>query len=172
MVKIYKVFTDGSSTQINDKNGLKYGGAGIYLSKYSKFNKSISYIGSKITNQRCELLACIEAIKILKHKNNKIIIYTDSMYTIKCATEWSKKWLTYNWKRKVGNKFKEIINLDLIKQLYYLVLNNNVTFIHVRSHQKEPLDKSSEDWFKWNGNNMADKLAFKAMGKIRKKKKN
>ena len=75
-------------------------------------------------------------------------------------------------KRKVGNKFKEIINLDLIKQLYYLVLNNNVTFIHVRSHQKEPLDKSSEDWFKWNGNNMADKLAFKAMGKIRKKKKN
>ena len=50
-------------------------------------------------------------------------------------------------------------------------MNNNVVFIHVRSHQKEPKDKKSDDWFKWNGNNMADKLAFKAMEKIRKKKK-
>jgi ribonuclease HI len=171
MVKIYKVFTDGSSTTMLDSNGLKYGGIGIFLSKYSKFNRSISFKNNIITNQKCELMACIEAITILsntKKKNVEIIIYTDSMYTIKCATEWSKKWITYGWRRKVGNKFKEIINLDLIKKLYNLVNKNNIKFIHVRSHQKEPHDKQSNEWFMWHGNKMADELAFNAMKKARK----
>ena len=118
MVKIYKVFTDGSSTTTLDNNGLKYGGVGVFLSKYSKFNRSISFKNDNITNQKCELIACIEAIDILSNTNKKnveIIIYTDSMYTIKCATEWSHKWITYGWKRKVGNKFKKILKSQLIR---------------------------------------------------------
>ncbi len=171
MVKVYKVFTDGSSTTTLDNNGLKYGGVGVFLSKYSKFNRSISFKSDIITNQKCELIACIEAIGILSNTNKRnveIIIYTDSMYTIKCATEWSHKWITYGWKRKVGNKFKKIINLDLIKKLYNLVNKNNVKFIHVRSHQKEPKNKDSDEWFIWHGNKMADELAFNAMKKARK----
>ena len=70
------------------------------------------------------------------------------------------------WK-KSGNSKNTICNLDLIKELYNLTQEESIKYIHVRSHQKEPKDKESEKWFLWNGNDMADKLACKAMNKIR-----
>ena len=66
MIKTVKVFTDGSSTVYKDNKNLRYGGIGVYLSQYSKYNVSKGVSGENVTNQRCELQACIDAIKNIK----------------------------------------------------------------------------------------------------------
>ena len=173
MVKNLILFTDGSSTVFKDKKNLKYGGVGVFISKCSKYNLSKQLVGSNVTNQICELQACIDGILIfekMRDSNKKIkewnvTIYSDSMYTIKSVTEWAFKWKENNW-RKSDNK--KIANLDLIKKLFNLTNKNNIKYIHVRSHQKEPLDKKSKEWKLWYGNDMADKLANDGMKKSQK----
>ena len=160
------IFSDGSSTVYNDINNLKYGGIGVHIDNHSEYDLAIPLIGSDVTNQKAELLAAITAIKLCKNKISdvsKIILYSDSMYMIKCATVWAKKWEKNGWKRKTG----EILNLIYVKELYELTKTNNIEFIHVRSHQKEPL-KTDAKWFAWNGNNIVDLLASGAMSRIMK----
>ena len=116
----------------------------------------------KVTNQVCELLACIKGLEtIITTQNigkNEIIIYTDSMYIINSITEWAKNWEKNNWK-KADNK--PIQNLELVKKLYYLAKNLKVGFKHVKAHTN-PLEKDSDEYFEWYGNYMADKLAVQA----------
>jgi len=88
------------------------------------------------------------------------------MYTINCATKWAKGWEQNGWKRKVGSSLKEVLNLDLIKELYQLVSSVEIKFVHVRSHQKEP-SKADSKWRLWFGNKMADELAGQAMNSVK-----
>ena len=131
--------------------------------------------GPEVTNQRAELMACIIAIektiKMMKNSDElwELIIYSDSKYSINCATCWAKKWILYGWKRKINNKFKEICNLDLIKKLYKLTCLYPVSFIHVRGHQKEPKKHNSEQWELWYGNDQADSFATGAKDKMKAK---
>lgn len=168
-MNVINIFTDGSSTFFTDEsnNRCAYGGIGVYCMENNKFNICKSYCDSTVTNQRMELLACIKGIqkciRLNKNKKNynwKLNIYTDSMYTIKCATVWSEKWILCGWKRQVGKQLKDICNLDLIKKLYTLTKLYPINYYHVKSHQKEP-DKDSEEWLKWKGNMEADGLAKK-----------
>lgn len=176
-VKNIIVFTDGSSTVYKDKknNNLKYGGIGVYFGKKNKNNISKGMSGEDVTNQRAELKACIMAIqktiRIMKKTKDlwTLTIYSDSMYSIKCATEWAKKWILYGWKRKSGGKLEEICNLDLIKKLYMLACTYPVIFKHVKAHQKEPAKDDIQKWNLWEGNMMADKLATSAKDKVKNK---
>ena len=174
MIK-YKIFTDGSSTVYKDKNGNRFGGIGIYFDNNIDNNISKSIYGPSVTNQKTELLACIEGInlcnKISKEKGIKkedwsVIIYTDSLYSINCATIWSKNiWSKNNWIKSNG---KEILNIEYIKLLFDLTNKYNVTFIHVKSHQPEPLNDNYNLKSIWYGNKCADGLAYNAMLSIKK----
>jgi ribonuclease HI len=160
-----EVFSDGSSTVYKNADNLKFGGIGVHIKDY-KYDISFPLIGSAVTNQKAELIAAIMAIKLCKNKIkqlDKIILYTDSMYVINCATKWAKEWEKNDWKRKKG----EVLNLELVKELYELSKSINVTFKHIRSHQKEP-DKNNENWYLWNGNKIVDKLANDIMNNINK----
>jgi len=162
------VFVDGSVFNNGKKNA--YGGIGIYFSDNDSRNISKKLEkNKKISNNIAEIIACIEAIKIIVNdisynENNKIIIYSDSEYTINCITKWSKLWIAHDWQRPVGSKLMPIKNKDLIIELYILYYKYKCKFVHVKSHQIQPLVKTSVDYFKWNGNMMADKLAKKASG--------
>ena len=169
MSTTFIVFTDGSSTVYKNKNGIRFGGVGVFIEGYPEHNLSLSLSGEHITNQKAELLACIEAIKkcssIAQQKGLlkwSMIIYSDSMYTIKCATEWAPKWEANGWKRKVGGRDQEVLNLKYVQELYKLVNKVNIKFIHVRSHQIEP-SKNDPTWKLWYGNKIADELAGNAM---------
>lgn len=165
------IFTDGSCIKGSETN---YGGIGVHIDNDKIRDISRSYCDSSVTNQRMELTACIKGIeKVINHMKKKqllyrLVVYTDSMYSIKCATEWGSKWIMYNWKRKVNSKFKDISNLDLIKRLYSLSCLYHVTYKHVRGHQPKP-DKTSSGWYTWNGNDIADKLAGGASNKASNK---
>jgi len=157
------VFTDGSAdNMIQDK-----GGVGVYFpdNKFKKYNLSKQYVMDKCTNQKMEIIACIHAIrraaKAMENEGKEwsLTIYSDSEYTIKSMTQYAPKWILYGWKRKIGKQLKPISNLVYIKKLYVLTKIYPVKYIHVRSHKKAPPDKTSHEWFCWNGNDEADKLA-------------
>lgn len=149
------IFTDGSWKK--QKHLLKSIGIGVYI---SETNKSISKkidLDEKGSNNKAELTAIMYALNNVpsKYKEEQILIYSDSEYSIKALTIWSKNWIKNGWKTK-GNK--PVKNLELIKEILELLKKYNVKFIHVRSHQDAP-SENSDEYFSWNGNDIADKLA-------------
>ena len=155
------IFTDGAVPN-NQYQGNRKGGIGVFFGNNDERNISINTLetkDNKVTNQVCELLACISALETVittqSIRKNEVIIYTDSMYIINSITSWAKNWKKNNWKRADN---KPIQNLELIKKLYYLSKNLKVGFKHVKAHTSPPNEDSIE-YFEWYGNYMADKLA-------------
>jgi ribonuclease HI len=158
------IYTDGAVPN-NQIKGNRKGGIGVFFGVDDIRNISCGIKESsniKVTNQVCELLACIKAIETIistEKIGNKIIeIKTDSMYIVNTITNWAKKWEKNNWKKSDN---KPIQNEVLVKKLYYLSINLSVKFTHVKAHTISPSINSPEylDWF---GNYMADKLAVNA----------
>jgi ribonuclease HI len=155
------IFTDGA-TPNNQNKGNRIGGVGVFYENNIVGNISYGLIeteSNKVTNQICELLACIDGLeKVLtveNIKNKQIIIYTDSMYIVNTITIWAKNWEKNNWTKQNG----DIANLSLVQKLYFLANTYNVKFIHVKAHRVEPINKASIEWKLWYGNYMADSLA-------------
>lgn len=148
-MKIVEVFTDGSC--MKKKNII--GGYGIYFPNKELPNISRKFTHEPITNQRAELYAIYVALILIKKNINfdKIIIYTDSDYSIKCITVWGKDWIKNNWKTSTNQSVK---NQDIIKPLLdiYLKMKDKIEFIHVNSH-------TGNTDYKSLGNAEADKLA-------------
>jgi len=159
-MKSIKIFTDGAVPN-NQNKGNRTGGIGVFfgvdddrnISQQLKETKKM-----KVTNQICELTACIEGLKTLLMTqiiDKKIKVYTDSMYVVNIVKSWAKKWEKNKWKKGDNTKIQ---NLDLIKKLYYLSLNLHISIKHVKAHTKKPSETSTR-YKKWYGNYMADKLA-------------
>jgi len=158
------IFTDGAVPN-NQHAGNRKGGSGVFFGIDDTRNISFGIketSSNKVTNQVCELTACIMGLETLvsteKIGKKEIIIYTDSMYIINSITEWAKNWEKNNWK-KADNKL--IQNDILIKKLYYMSKNLKVIYKHVKAHTKPP-NPDSDEYFVWFGNYMADKLAVEA----------
>ena len=158
----YSVFTDGSCLNNGKKNSC--GAIGIFFSDddIDNYGQVIDNDGNKITNQTMELIACIQAFRIIEKKINNglkiriIYVYTDSTYMINCINKWYSNWEKNGWKTSKG---KDVENKDLIKVLYELKSKYVVIFKHVRSHNDPPQNIESEEYRLWYGNYMADKLA-------------
>jgi len=150
------VFTDGACKNNNSKSKPRCAGVGVFFDDNSPLNLSQKVEG-KLTNQRAELMACLRAIEIVSsnYSDFKLLIYSDSMYTINCVTKWAPNWIKNGWAKKGG----PIENLDLIKPLYELTNQYNIMYHHINSHLHEPTDKQSEQYTLWYGNNEADRLA-------------
>lgn len=163
-MKSIVVYTDGAVPN-NQVKGNRKGGVGVFFAPEDSRNiswriKETSNV--KVTNQVCELLACIKALESIvsteKISTKSIIIKTDSMYIVNTINDWAKKWEKANWKK--ADK-KPIQNEDLVKKLFYLAVNLNAKFIHVRAHTTAP-GIDSQEYADWFGNFMADKLAVDA----------
>lgn len=170
-----EAFSDGSSTVYKNKDNNRYGGIGVYFEHYPEYNMSDSYIGEDVSNQKMEIKAAIDTIeqtlKIVGEKSYwKLTIYTDSMYVINIVEKWAPNWVQLGWKRAIGNKIKDdLCHIKLVKKLYKLSKLYNVKYVHVRAHQKQPMNNNTPDWKRWYGNNQADKLATSAMENIKGK---
>ena len=164
--KVYEVFTDGSSINNGYKNCI--GGIGVFFEDDSLDNVSRKVTKQKygkVSNNICEMDACIVAINIIINKpgfqknSDTIIIYTDSQYLINCITKWCWAWEKNNWKRKTrSGQLQPVKNVNLIKEIKKLTDLYSIRFKHCKAHQKEP-DKSSKFYKEWYGNMMAGKLA-------------
>ncbi|MFD0360409.1 ribonuclease H [Nocardia sp. GCM10030253] len=84
------------------------------------------------TNQVAELRAVLEAI--LAHPGEEpLFIESDSLYAIKCASEWISGWRINGWRTSTGAAVK---NVELIKQIDRAIATRPgpVRFRWVRGH--------------------------------------
>jgi ribonuclease HI len=104
------IFTDGSC----DPNpGL--GGWGLVWVEAGEIRAERRGREADTTNNRMELRALIEALKLLA-EDAQISVYSDSQLCVKTINEWAAGWENRGWKRKTG----PIKNLDLVKELWAL----------------------------------------------------
>ena len=136
-----EIYTDGACS---GNPGI--GGWGAYLT-YKDNVKELSGSAENTTNNRMELVAAIEGLKILK-KSSKVNLYTDSVYLKDGITKWIFNWQKNNWKN--ANK-KDVKNKDLWIQLLEVVNKHDINWIWVKGHEGN------------KGNEIADNLATSAI---------
>ena len=137
-MKNIEIYTDGACS-----GNPGPGGYGIVL-KYNNIQKEYSGYAEQTTNNRMELTAVIEALKLLKEPCN-VTLYSDSAYTLNAfLLGWIDSWILNNW--KTASK-KPVLNVDLWKELNELKNKHNITWVKVKGHADNEL------------NNLCDKLA-------------
>ncbi len=83
------------------------------------------------TNNRMELKAAIEGLRVVGELKAAISICTDSAYLKNGITVWIKKWLVNGWKSSAGSPVK---NIDLWKELHDLSNNLLLSWQWVKAH--------------------------------------
>lgn len=106
------------------------GGWGAIL-MYGEHQKEISGYVPLTTNQRMELTAVIEALKMLK-EICRVKVYSDSAYVINAFNQhWLTNWQRNGWK---NSKKEPVENQDLWKDLLGQAKKHQVTWIKVKGH--------------------------------------
>lgn len=95
-------------------------------------NRNISKVIAGVNNNECEIIACIEALKIVKKTHKYVCIYTDSRLVVDAMNHQCRK-------LKFIDLFKELEDLE---SLFVMV-----TWSFVKGHNNT------------YGNEMADKLS-------------
>ncbi len=128
-MKQVEIFTDGAC-----KGNPGPGGWGAIL-RYKGVEKEISGGEANTTNNRMELTAVIEALKLLKEPC-EVKLFTDSQYISNALTQgWAKKWKANNWMR---NKKEKALNPELWDELLNLCDIHNVDVNWVKGHAGHP----------------------------------
>ena len=159
------VFTDGSTINNGKRAEIVSGGVGVYFGKNDARNISKKVVAKKVTNNVCELMACILAIEqvILSQESmdfTEIKIYSDSEYTINSIIKWADNWEKNGYKKKVKGKMVDIKNTIYIKKLREYYKKYNIKFLYTPAHKSQPDPrKDKKKYDEWYGNYMSDYLA-------------
>ncbi|XP_028352576.1 ribonuclease H1 isoform X2 [Physeter macrocephalus] len=136
------VYTDGCCSSNGRRRARA--GIGVYWGPGHPLNVGIRLPGRQ-TNQRAEIHAACKAIEQAKAQNiNKLVLYTDSMFTINGITNWVQGWKKSGWRTSTG---KEVINKEDFVELDRLVQGMDIQWMHVPGHSG------------FIGNEEADRLA-------------
>lgn len=137
MPREIKIFTDGASS-----GNPGPGGWGAIVASHSKV-KEIGGGEDKTTNNRMELKAVIEALKVVNEVNSdhKVTIYSDSSYVINGSTSWLKGWKRNNWQTKQKS---EVLNKDLWMEIDPLLEKIDCSFISVEGHVGIPANERAD----------------------------
>ncbi len=141
------IYTDGACS-----GNPGAGGWGAIL-KYGEYEKEISGYEDNTTNNKMELTAAIEALKLLKEPC-EVELYSDSAYLVNAFNNnWVEKWKNNGWKN-AGKE--EVKNIELWKQLDEMTKRHRITWIKVKGHADNEY------------NNRCDKLATDEVKRNRK----
>ena len=100
------------------------------------------------TNNRMELTAAIEALKVIVRENATITLYTDSVYLRDGVTKWMAGWKKNGWKTSAR---KAVKNVELWQELDKLASGHTIEWLWVKGHAGN------------KGNERADVLANEGM---------
>ncbi len=144
------VYTDGACSG-NGKDGAR-AGVGVFWGLDDPRNVSRPVHGSH-TNNVAELEAIGAALDSIGHRD-RVVIVSDSQYSISCLTTWRDGFIRRGWKTSKGIDVK---NRELIEEiLEKLKARPHVSLVHVRGHVGHL------------GNHHADTLAVSAVESKRK----
>jgi ribonuclease HI len=115
------------------------------------------------TNQRAELTALLKGVELaesqLRQQNGitKIQIWSDSQYSINCASVWGLTWKKNGWKKQGG----PIQHLDIIRTLVEKTIQLGFTLEYkwLKGHK----GGESQYAFPWMFNHQVDSLATSAL---------
>lgn len=138
---VVEIFTDGAC-----KGNPGPGGWGGVL-RYGDQEKHIKGYEAFTTNNRMELTAVIQALKLLKNPC-VINLTTDSKYLQQGITVWLERWKRQYWKTSQKTPVK---NIDLWQTLDHLVQGHQISWHWVKGHNHHRY------------NELADKLANQAI---------
>ena len=154
-----EVYTDGSCKKL----GLKTFGAWAFV--IVKDNKVIAYNSGSVndsTNQQMELLAAIEALKVVetfREKDENVILYSDSAYLINCYSQrWFDTWKSNGWRNA---KNQAVANQELWVQLVPYFERFGFAFKKVKGHADNIFNNRCDEMaqraadeakIKWRGN--------------------
>ena len=125
------------------------GGWGVLL-KFNGTQKEIFGGSSSTTNNKMELKAAIEGLRLLTEPCS-INLHTDSKYVMDGITQWINNWKKNNWKTSTK---KDVKNKELWQELDNLMDYHEVTLHWVKGHSGD------------EGNEMADMLANKGIDSL------
>ena len=144
------VYTDGAC----EANGRSFAkaGIGVYWARGHAWNVSEPVEGSKATNNTGEIQAVTRAIvQAREHGLTKLLVCTDSMFTINCVEKWMSGWKSNGWKTASRKDVKNVRDLKLLDEALQNTPSSvlHVRFKHVSAHCGI------------EGNEAADQLAVK-----------
>jgi ribonuclease HI len=119
--------------------GSRIGGWGVIL-RYKGVEKELSGFNPDTTNNRMELQAAIEGIKVLK-RSVKVDLYTDSQYVRNGITKWLLSWKQNNWRLSDRSPVK---NKDLWEELDALVQTHHISWHWVKGHSGHPENERAD----------------------------
>lgn len=137
------IYCDGACRGNQTDNTI--GGWGATIEQNNK-KECISGGARDTTNNRMEMMACIQALNRVQQTNKLVQVHTDSAYLCNCINQkWYVKWQNNGW---INSKKKPVENKDLWEQLLYaLEIFTKIDFIKVKGHSGNA------------GNDKADQLA-------------
>jgi ribonuclease HI len=133
-LKQLEIFTDGAC-----KGNPGPGGWGAVI-RYDKHEKEISGGNPDTTNNRMELSAAIEALKILIEPCH-VKLYTDSKYVLDGITKWIHGWQRNGWKNASNQPVR---NADLWHDLIEATARHQVEWIWVKGHNGHPENERAD----------------------------
>lgn len=139
------IWTDGAC-----KGNPGPGGWGVLL-RAAGHEKTLYGGASDTTNNRMELQAVIEALRVLK-RPCQIVLHTDSQYVQKGINEWLPNWKKRGW--RTADR-KPVKNADLWQALDAEQARHRIEWRWVRGHAGDP------------GNERADQLANQGVAQVR-----
>lgn len=144
MEKIIKLYTDGSC------NGHIGGYAVVLAGLEDEIPKSYNHLinsGGKMntTNNEMELAGIQAAVEFAKDiiTEDKIIIFSDSEYSVKSCTIWYKNWQKNGWKT---SSRKPVKNQELIRNIVHILEENpRIELQHVKGHDGNKWNEFADD---------------------------
>jgi len=169
MLETLEFYTDASVKTFPDGRVFSCAGA------FNLNTLESSYVISPdSTNNRGELLGIYIALKIAdsiirRHrKNYKIVIYSDSQFSVYGLTRWLDGWVKYEreglWR---GSNGKPVKNQELFKLIMLFIEEHDLTvqFLHCKAHvcltNNADLQKASRTFYESNGYEIRPDEAYK-----------
>tara|TARA_B100001248_G_scaffold259182_1_gene244748 strand:+ start:627 stop:1058 length:432 start_codon:yes stop_codon:yes gene_type:complete len=133
-MKTVNIYTDGAC-----RGNPGDGGWGVLI-EYENFSKE--YFGGEknTTNNKMELKAAIEGLRLLK-ETCEVHITTDSKYVMDGITSWIQNWKKNNW---MNSSKKEVKNKDLWIELDKLTSMHNVKWNWVKGHSGHEKNETAD----------------------------
>lgn len=121
-------------------------GGWAFILKHPQSGKVMECAGAEpeTTNNRMELSAVIEGLAALKTPST-VDLYTDSVYVGKGLSEWMPKWKKNGWRRRDGQKWVEVANLELWQRLDQLLQVHQVQYHKVLGHSGHPENERCDE---------------------------
>jgi ribonuclease HI len=131
---VIEIYTDGACS-----GNPGPGGWGVIL-RSGDTEKELFGGAAQTTNNRMEMTAVIEALRVLK-RPVAARVHTDSQYVQKGISEWIHGWKRRGWKTADRQPVK---NEDLWRELDQLAAQHRIEWVWVRGHAGHPENERAD----------------------------